>query len=225
MRKANTWHRLQSVMISINFFSKGNHRLKTVPPARRFFLPLIVLIVLLSTFQSVVGQNIKPPDDKETVQQLLTEVRMLRQALQMVHRMSLDTYRSQLLVDRIRAIREDIQRLTASLADTREVLAKTQSTIPQFIERHKMLESRAQLEVDQNKKAEYEFEAKQVKDGVERYKSQVELLKEREQQLVTDINAAKAKVEELENRLDALERAMENDRQTLEEKARQPKTP
>jgi hypothetical protein len=149
---------------------------------------------------------------------------MLRQALQTLQRMSVDTYRSQLLVDRIRVNQEDIRRLTASLNETRELLVKTQATIPQFIERHKMLEARAQVEIDQSKKADIEFEARQMKDGVERYKSQIEPLKEREQQLTAELNMAKAKVEELENRLDSLERAIENDRQKLEEKTGQPKT-
>lgn len=213
MRKAKTWNRLQSVMISINFFSKGNHRLKSVPPARRFFLLLIALVVALGSFQSAAAQK---SDDKDTVQELLTEVRMLRQALQTLQRMSVDTYRSQLLVDRIRVNREDIRRLTTSLSETRDMLTKTQATIPQFIERHKMLEARAQVEIDQNKKADLEFEARQVKEGVERYKSQIEPLKEREQQLAAELNTAKAKVEELESRLESLERAIENDRQKLE---------
>jgi chromosome segregation ATPase len=105
------------------------------------------------------------------------------------------------------------------------MLAKTQVTIPQFIERQKMLESRAQVEIDLSKKADIEFEARQMKDGVERYKSQIEPLKEREQQLAAELNSAKAKVEELESRLDSLERAIENDRQKLEDRTGQLKTP
>ena len=48
------------------------------------------------------------------------------------------------------------------------------------------------------------------------YKSQIDPLKEREQQLINELNTAKAKAEDLENRLDLLERAIENDRQKLD---------
>jgi hypothetical protein len=80
--------------------------------ARTLFLLLVVLFVWLGLVQSVSGQDNKESEDKAAIHDLLVEVRMLRQALQTLHRMSLDTYRSQLLVDRIRANREDIRRLT-----------------------------------------------------------------------------------------------------------------
>jgi hypothetical protein len=43
--------------------------------------------------------------------------------------------------------------------------------------------------------------------------------------MAAELNAAKARVEELENRLDLLERAIETDRQKLEEKTAPAKTP
>lgn len=91
------------------------------------------------------------------------------------------------LVDRIRANREDIRRLTSSLNETRDTLAKTQNTIPQFIDRVKLLESQVQLEVDQQRRNNLEFEVRQTKEGVERYKSQLEPLKEKEQQLSAEL--------------------------------------
>ena len=48
------------------------------------------------------------------------------------------------------------------------------------------------------------------------YKSQIGPLKEREQQLAADLNAEKNKLNELESRLELLERGIENDRQKLE---------
>ena len=183
---------------------------------RRCILLVPVLIFALGLVQSIAGQDSKQPDDKLAVQELLTEVRMLRQALQTLQRMSLDTYRSQLLVDRIRVNREDVRRLAASLHETREQLAKTQATIPQFIDRQKLLESKVQSEIDSNKRADLEFELKRTKDGIELYKSQIEPLKEREQNLTTELQTERARLEELESRLDRLERSIENDRTRLE---------
>lgn len=190
------------------------------------FLLLVILFMWLGLVQSIGGQNNKEPEDKAAIHDLLVEVRMLRQALQTLHRMSLDTYRSQLLVDRIRVNREDIRRLTSSLNETRDTLFKTQNTIPQFIDRQKLLESQVQLEVDQQRRNQLEFELKRTREGVEMYKSQIEPLKEREQQMSADLNAEKAKLQELESRLDLLERAIENDRQKLDQDKPAPaKTP
>jgi hypothetical protein len=80
-------------------------------------------------------QDAKPADNKDTMQQLLAEVRMLRQAFEAVQRINVDTYRSQLLVDRVRASRDEMRRLNGSLNDTREMLRRTQQTIPTAAER------------------------------------------------------------------------------------------
>lgn len=181
-----------------------------------WLLPMAVLFAGLILVPAVSGQSNKQTEDKEAIQELLAEVRMLRQALQTLHRMNLDTYRSQLLVDRIRANREDVRRLNDSLNDTRDTLAKTQNTIPQFVDRLKLFETELQLEVDQQKRADLEFEAKRTKESIEMYKSQIGPLKEREQQLASELNTEKNKLNELENRLDLLERGIENDRQKLE---------
>ena len=182
-----------------------------------FFVRLIAAVIfMLCLTQITTGQTNQQPEDKETLQALLTEVRMLRQALQTLQRMSIDTYRSQLLVDRIRVNREDVRRLTTSLNETRDLLAKTQATIPQFIDRQKLLESQVQLEIDQNKRAQLEFELRRTKEGIEMYKSQLDQLRQREEQLSAQLNSEKTKLDELENRLDLLERGIESDRQRFE---------
>ncbi len=175
-----------------------------------------VMFVTLCTTQFAVGQNSRQPDDKETLQQLLTEVRILRQAMQILQRMSLDTYQTQVMVDRIRANREDVRRLTASLSETRDLITKNQAAIPEGADEQKLLEGQIQLEIDPNKRAQLEFELKRSKKGVELYKSQIDALKEREQELSTELRAERSKLDELESRLDLLERAIENDRQKLE---------
>jgi peptidoglycan hydrolase CwlO-like protein len=58
------------------------------------------------------------------------------------------------------------------------------------------------------------------------YKSQVETLKQREQDLTADLRTEQAKLEDIENHLNLLEQAIENDRQKLEsDKSRVPRTP
>jgi chromosome segregation ATPase len=59
---------------------------------------------------------------------------------------------------------------------------------------------------------------------LENYKSQIEPMKEREQQLQAELNKEKAQLDELEGRLNMLERSIENDRQKLDAST-SPKTP
>jgi chromosome segregation ATPase len=166
--------------------------------------------------QFAAAQNSKQPDEKETLQALLTEVTLLRQSLQTLQRMSLDTYRSQLMVDRIRVHQEDVRHLTTDLNQTRDMMAKIQTTIPRNIDDQKMLEGQIQMEVDPNKRAVLELELRRSKEAVESYKSQTERLKEREQELSSALRNAQTKLDDLENRLNLLERAIDNDREKLE---------
>src|SRR6476646_7950339 len=163
--------------------------------SRLFAIGLAAFLSFVSV-GGVRAQGTGKAEMDDTTRQLLEEVRALRQALQTIQRMSMDTYRSQLLVERLRADRDDVRRLTSSLNDAHETLTRTQSTIPQFQEQQKMLESRLQLEVDQSRCAEFEFEIRRTKDAIENYKGQIEPLKEREQQLTTDLNNAKGRLEE-----------------------------
>jgi len=87
------------------------------------------------------------------------------------------------------------------------------------------LENQVLLEADQQRRANLEFEVRRTKEGIEMYKSQIEPLKEREQQLAADLNTEKSKLQELESRLDLLERGIENDRQKLEDKPAAAKNP
>ena len=180
-----------------------------------FFKAIAMIVFVLGATHLAAGQS-KQPDDRETLQSLLTEVRMLRQALQTLQRMSVDTYRSQLMVDRIRVIRDDVRRLAVSLNETRDMISKTQIQIPRTLDEQKLLEGQVPLEVDVNKRATLEFELKRAKEAGEMYKAQLERLRQREQEVSSDLRAEQTKLDELEGRLDLLERAIDNDREKLE---------
>jgi hypothetical protein len=83
----------------------------------------------------------------------------------------------------------------------------------------KMLENMISLEADATKRAQLEFESKERKRDVDRYKTLAERKREREQQLSSQLRAEQAKLTELEGRLDGLEREIEAevDRQRTEE--------
>lgn len=187
-------------------------RIKTATLLKAF----TVIFVSLCASQIAVAQNNKQTDEQDTLQALLTEVRLLRQSLQTLQRMSLDTYRSQLMVDRIRVAQEEVRRLTVSLNETRDMISKIQVTIPRSIDDQKLLDEQILREADPLKRATLEVELKRSKEAVDHYKSQFESLKEREQEWSGQLSRQRAMLEELQSRLDSLDRAIESDREKLE---------
>jgi chromosome segregation ATPase len=183
---------------------------------RHLIRPIALVFFTLCLTQLAAGQSNQQSDEKGTTQALLNEVRSLRQALQTLQRMSFDTYRGQLMVERVRVNREDVRRLAATLYDTRMMIANTQRAIPNSVEEQKLLEGQIQLEADPAKRAALEFELKRTKNGIELFKSQVDTLKDREQELATELRTQQTKLDDLESRLDLIEKAIENDRQRLE---------
>jgi uncharacterized protein YlxW (UPF0749 family) len=175
-----------------------------------------VAIFSLALAPLAAAQAAKPVENADTMKELLSEVRSLRQALQTLQRMSVDTYHTQLMVDRIRISREDVRRLKDTLNDTRDTITRTQLAIPNGLEEQKTLESLISVETDLARKTQFEFELKRSKNAVEMYKSQIETLKQREQDLTADLRTEQAKLEDLENHLNLLEQTIENDRQKLD---------
>jgi hypothetical protein len=87
------------------------------------------------------------------------------------------------------------------LEDTRDESANIQMHINQLAERAKSLESQIQQESDTKQRAQLEVEQKEFKYVLDQQKQRYERLRERE----TRLNS------ELEGRLDALEREIENE--------------
>jgi len=205
----NTWHHCDD-----NFSGKEIDMNKTRLGA---FARLVgVAIFSLTLAPLAAAQTAKPVENTDTMKELLGEVRSLRQALQTLQRMSVDTYHTQLMVDRIRISREDVRRLKDTLNDTRDTITRTQQAIPNGLEEQKTLEALLSVETDLAKKTQFEFELKRSRSAVEMYKSQVETLKQREQDLTADLRTEQAKLEDLEGRLNLLEQTIENDRQKLD---------
>ena len=175
-----------------------------------------VVCFILGLTQLVSAQNNRQVEDRDTLQQLLNEVRLLRESMQTAQRMHTDTYRSQLLIDRIRVIREDIRRLTASINENRDALARIRITIPHNVDEQKLLEDQIKLEVNDSKRSALEMELKRSKEAVEMYSSQADRLNVREQEMLSELRTQQTKLDDLESRLNLLERAMDTDRERLE---------
>lgn len=171
-------------------------------------LPIIGLLCVLWATPTKGQPTPKPDDQEQTIKSLLVEVRRLRQSVEAA---ALNSHRSQIIIERIRTNGEHVLRLSRALTELRETMDKTQSTIPRMTEQLKVMEATVDSEVDVVKRARLEFEIKETKRAVERYKSGLERMKEQEQQLSTQFREGQAKQTELEDRLDRVEAEIENE--------------
>jgi len=186
---------------------------------RPFSCRCLVLLASLCFINGASAQTDMKADADPLTKALLNEVRLLRQTLQNT---SLNAYRSQILLERIKINNEQIVRLSATLGATREMLEKTESTIPRLGEQIKLLETMIENETDVVTRAQMEFEVKDHKRWVEVYKGQVVRFREREQEQAAQLREQQGKLAELERRLENLDDQIENETQGLKSERKQP---
>jgi hypothetical protein len=143
----------------------------------------------------------KPAQSKpdQVTQELLNEVHQLRIALQNI---GVNVYRGQIMVERLRLQHEEVNRLA------REV-----NGIKNEIEELKAAQVAAKERLDEAEKQQdkgflSEASVNQVRAGMAQLQRRVETLSERESQLSVELNGERAHLNDLNKRLDALEREM-----------------
>ena len=165
---------------------------------------ILLLCLSCSLFQGEArAQSPKQNSDDQTAKALLEEVRLLRQTLQ---RINLNAYRSQIIVERIRAQNDRVARLSRSLEDTRDELADVQVMTNQFNERAKAIEKQLQEESDEKRRAPMEGEYREMKYLLDINRQKEQRLRDRETRLSEQVRVEQAKLDDFEGRLDALER-------------------
>jgi predicted nucleic acid-binding Zn-ribbon protein len=150
---------------------------------------------------------------------LLSEVRQLRKTMQTT---GLNAYRGQIILERMRLANEQVEKMVQKLEVARDEVEKIERTIPRMDEQTRVMETVMQQETDVAKRAKLEFEFKDTRQQVERYKVLLSRAREREQQLSTELRASQARLTELESRLDLLEREIENEIERLRSEYKQP---
>ena len=175
---------------------------------------LVLLIV-----STVPAQTEKPVDENQTLRTLLSEVRQLRKTMQTT---GLNAYRGQLILERMRITNEQVEGMAQKLENARDDVEKIERTIPSFEEKAKVMETVLQQETDVAKRAKLEFEIKEHKQQTERYKVLLTRAREREQQLSNELKASQVRLSDLENRLDLLEREIENEIERLRSESKRP---
>jgi len=163
----------------------------------------MALLVLVATRDSQAQSNASPnagaPKQDPVVQELLGEVRQLRIALQQI---SVNAYRGQVLVERLRLQQEQVNRITLELTSARNQISEMRST---------QLGARARLDETENQQDKGLVSATltaRYKEVLEDLKRREQSLSEREIQLTAQLESERASLTDLNKRLDALELEM-----------------
>jgi phage shock protein A len=163
----------------------------------------IALLVLFAPRDSQ-AQSSAPPNaggskQDQVIQELLGEVRQLRIALQHI---SVNAYRGQVLVERLRLQQEQVNRLTQELKSTRNQIRQLKA------EQLNTKDRLDEAEKQQDKGVLSEEVVRRVRAALEEFKRQEQSLSEREIQVAGQLETERANLTDLNKRLDALELEM-----------------
>lgn len=144
--------------------------------------------------------------DQQILQALLSEVRQLRLTLQ---RTNISVFRTQLMIERLRMQQERVDRLTRQLEENQNELTGAGLSRSQLTERSQDLESQIKAEQDAGRRAQLDAQYKELKYIMEQQTERETQLRARQVQLTTQLQTERAKLDEIDSRLEALERELE----------------
>jgi chromosome segregation ATPase len=172
-----------------------------------------VLCFLLCSVASAQDRNTasrRPSSDDQVLQALLKEVRLMRISLERATSANLDSYRAQILVERLRIQQEHVDRLARQLDAVRNDLAEMATARRQLAERSKELEEiiRAGGDAEQTKQAENEL--RDLKYAMEQQREKEQTRHDQEGKWNAELQTEQAKLADLNSQLDRLERKLES---------------
>jgi chromosome segregation ATPase len=157
--------------------------------------------------QTATNNNAKTAqgENEPTMQALLNEVRQLRLAIQ---RANLSAYHAQLIIERMRSQRQQVDRLTERLRDTRDRIANMKMAQIDLQGELKRIEGRLSRNNRQSDPVEDENQ-EIVKTRLAALVKEETRLQEVESQLTAQLQIEQAKLAELNDQMDALQRELE----------------
>lgn len=148
----------------------------------------------------------KQPNQEQILQALLTEIRQLRLAFE---RTNMNLFRAQILVERIRLQQNRVDGLQQQLEEVRNQTSDSGLNQTQLAERTRDIESRINQERDPKARSDLENERKELKNLVDQQGAWEQRQREKENQLMAQIQTEQDKLKRLNDRLDAFERELE----------------
>jgi hypothetical protein len=163
----------------------------------------VVLLALLFGPDSY-GQSGAPGPQRanpdQLIQELLSEVHQLRVAMQQI---SVNAYRGQIMVERLRLQQDQVSRLTRDLNDIRSGIADIRAY--ESIEKERLEDAEKQLE----KGVLSEIKVNELRANTTDMKRRQQNLSEREAQVALELEQERSNLADLNKRLDALEREIQ----------------
>jgi chromosome segregation ATPase len=172
-------------------------------------ISLLIFAVLVVTFtypaSTTFAQTNKASDPAQnpdkTMQQLLTEVRELRLAVQ---RATTSHTRFQVLIERVRIQQNHQETVSRQLENLRSQFADLKAAKPQMEQQIKEAEELLERTTDPNRRTDLESQIKSMKANFARFGPEEERVRNRELALETDLQNSQQKLNELNSQLDAL---------------------
>jgi len=146
-------------------------------------------------------------DTGQTMQALLSEVHQLRLAIQ---RSNLNTYHAQVTLERLRLQQQQVDRLNDKLGGARALIAQVQTEKSRLQEDIPRLEAQLSQESDPGKRRDLELRHQMIKLEVDRLLENISQQRELESQLNAQVQVEQAKLNALNDRLDTLQKELEN---------------
>lgn len=172
------------------------------------FVLTALVAVSLGNPQSSPGTTAQPAqgENAQTMQALLNEVRELRLAIQ---RSNLSAYRAQIVIERARSQQQRVDRLAEKLREIRERIDEVKAPQAEMQDRLKKIDERLNEERDAKKRAELGDEQEDFKGRLKMLSQDEARRREQEAQLASQLQLEQARLTELNDQLDALQRELE----------------
>ena len=158
------------------------------------------------TAKTPSGNQSPQNDNGQPMQALLNEVRLLRLAIQ---RSNLNTYHAQVTLERLRMQQQVVDRLSGKLEDARARSTEFKMHHPRLLEEIKRTEDYLDKEADPVKRRDLEGRQQSLKSEAERFAQMETQARDQETQLAIQLQMEQAKLNEINERLDTLQKELE----------------
>ena len=166
-----------------------------------------ILTALAFLLFSAPARGQTAPNDSQTLQALLAEVRQLRQDL---HTTILVAQRAQILIYRVQAEETAVERVQQRLENTASKRAQLEEKRKGYEAQSKWYEKRKDETQNSAEQKKYEDEVAQMKAQIDAFISEEQEIQAKEAEFREQLRTEQAKLGRLQDDLDRLDKALEN---------------
>ena len=157
----------------------------------------VVFASFLVTPETALAQSTASrPTSEQSLQELVREVRQLRATLQ---RINVAMYKGHVMIERLKLQQEQVSRITRELTQIREDVSEIRGQQVKYRELLKRIEARVEVGMKDS------IDLVTVKTELQNMSQREQRLSMRETQLVNELELERAKLNDLNDRLNALE--------------------